>query len=318
MEIGMIGLGRMGGNMVQRLLNGGHRVVTYDRSAEAVTASQAQGAVASSSLENLVGQLSQPRAVWIMLPDGRPIEDTIENLIPILSAGDTILDGGNSNYKDSMRRAETLAGHAIDFMDVGTSGGIWGLAEGYALMIGGKKHVYERLEPIFQTLAPSQDKGLSHVGASGAGHFVKMIHNGVEYGIMQAYAEGFEIMEAKKEFNLDLGQIAQGWRYGSVVRSWLLDLAAAALEEDPKLDNLEAYVDDSGEGRWTVQESIDLAVPAPVITLSLQQRFRSRQDGPFGAKMLAALRNQFGGHAVRPAPSKGSGQAQTQAEGSKE
>ncbi len=264
------------------------------------------------------------------MPDGRPIEDTIESLTPILSARETILDGGNSNYKDSMRRAETLAGHSIDFMDVGTSGGIWGLAEGYALMIGGKKDVYERLEPIFQTLAPSEDKGLSHVGPPGAGHFVKMIHNGVEYGIMQAYAEGFEIMEAKKEFNLDLGQIAQGLRYGSVVRSWLLDLAAAALEEDPKLDNLEAYVEDSGEGRWTVQESIDLAVPAPVITLSLQQRFRSRQDGPFGAKMLAALRNQFGGHAVRPASLKsseegsekgsenGSGQAETQAEGSKE
>ncbi len=234
-----------------------------------------------------------------MVPAGQPTEDTIDSLIPILSAGDTILDGGNSNYKDSMRRAEKLAGHGLDFMDVGTSGGIWGLAEGYALMIGGKKQVYQRLEPIFQTLAPGEDQGLSHVGPAGAGHFVKMVHNGIEYGMMQAYAEGFEIMEAKKEFGLDLGQIAQGWRYGSVVRSWLLDLATAALEEDPKLDNLEAYVDDSGEGRWTVQESIDLAVPAPVITLSLQQRFRSRQDGPFGVKMLAALRNQFGGHAVR-------------------
>ncbi len=295
----MIGLGRMGGNMVQRLLNGGHRVVTYDRSAEAVAASQSQGAVGVSSIEEFVKNLTAPKAVWVMLPIGQPTEDTINSLIPLLSAGDTVLDGGNANYKDSMRRAEKLAEHGIDFMDVGTSGGIWGLVEGYALMIGGKKEVFQRLEPIFQTLAPSKDQGLSHVGPAGAGHFVKMVHNGVEYGLMQAYAEGFEIMEAKKEFDLDLGQIAEGWRYGSVVRSWLLDLAAAALVEDPKLESLEAYVEDSGEGRWTVQESIDLAVPAPVITASVQARFRSRQKGPFGAKMLAALRNQFGGHAVR-------------------
>ena len=299
MEIGMIGLGRMGGNMVQRLLNGGHRVVTYDRSAEAVVASQSQGAIGVSSIEELVKTLTAPKAVWVMLPIGQPTEDTINSLIPLLSAGDTVLDGGNANYKDSMRRAEKLAEHGIDFMDVGTSGGIWGLVEGYALMIGGKEDVFQRLEPIFQTLAPSKDQGLSHVGPAGAGHFVKMVHNGVEYGLMQAYAEGFEIMEAKKEFDLDLGQIAEGWRYGSVVRSWLLDLAAAALVEDPKLESLEAYVEDSGEGRWTVQESIDLAVPAPVITASVQARFRSRQEGPFGAKMLAALRNQFGGHAVR-------------------
>ena len=295
----MIGLGRMGGNMVQRLLNGGHRVVTYDRSAEAVAGSQSQGAVGVSSIEELVKNLTAPKAVWVMLPIGQPTEDTINSLIPLLSAGDTVLDGGNANYKDSMRRAEKLAEHGIDFMDVGTSGGIWGLVEGYALMIGGKKDVFKRLEPIFQTLAPSKDQGLSHVGPAGAGHFVKMVHNGVEYGLMQAYAEGLEIMEAKKEFDLDLGQIAEGWRYGSVVRSWLLDLAAAALVEDPKLESLEAYVEDSGEGRWTVQESIDLAVPAPVITASVQARFRSRQEGPFGAKMLAALRNQFGGHAVR-------------------
>ena len=295
----MIGLGRMGGNMVQRLLNGGHRVVTYDRSAEAVAASQSQGAIGVSSIEELVKNLTAPKAVWVMLPIGQPTEDTINSLIPLLSAGDTVLDGGNANYKDSMRRAEKLAEHGIDFMDVGTSGGIWGLVEGYALMIGGKKDVFKRLEPIFQTLAPSKDQGLSHVGPAGAGHFVKMVHNGVEYGLMQAYAEGFEIMEAKKEFDLDLGQIAEGWRYGSVVRSWLLDLAAAALVEDPKLESLEAYVEDSGEGRWTVQESIDLSVPAPVITASVHARFRSRQEGPFGAKMLAALRNQFGGHAVR-------------------
>ena len=299
MELGMVGLGRMGGNMVQRLLNGGHRVVTYDRSAEAVSASQSQGAVGASSLEDLVSSLSPPRAVWVMVPAGQPTEDTIDSLAPLLSAGDTVLDGGNAYYKDSMRRAEKLAEHRIDFMDVGTSGGIWGLAEGYALMIGGKTEVFQRLEPIFQTLAPGQDIGYSRVGPAGAGHFVKMVHNGVEYGMMQAYAEGFEIMEAKKEFGLDLAQIAQTWRFGSVVRSWLLDLAANALEEDPKLEGLQAYVDDSGEGRWTVQESLDLAVPAPVITLSLQQRFRSRQEQPFGVKLLAALRNQFGGHAVR-------------------
>ena len=311
----MVGLGRMGGNMAQRLLKSGHRVVTYDRSTEAVTASQSQGAIGASSLEDLAGRLAAPRAVWVMVPAGRPTEDTIDSLIPLLSAGDTILDGGNANYKDSMRRAEKLEGHGIDFMDVGTSGGIWGLAEGYSLMIGGKKEAYQRLEPIFQALAPGPDQGLSHVGPAGAGHFVKMVHNGIEYGMMQAYAEGFEIMEAKKEFQLDLPQIAETWRHGSVVRSWLLDLAATALAEDPKLESPQAYVDDSGEGRWTVQESIDLAVPAPVITLSLMQRFRSRQEEPFGARMLAALRNQFGGHAVKLSGSTGSGQAPGKADG---
>jgi len=300
----------MGGNMVQRLLNGGHTVVTYDRDAEAVAASQSQGAVGVSSPNDLVARLAPPRAVWVMVPAGQPTEDTVDSLIPLLEAGDVVLEGGNANYKDSMRRAEKLAGHGLDFMDVGTSGGIWGLAEGYSLMIGGKKEVFQRLEPIFQTLAPGEDKGYSHVGPAGAGHFVKMIHNGIEYGMMQAYAEGFEIMEAKKEFSLDLAQIAETWRFGSVVRSWLLDLAADALTEDPKLEGLQAYVDDSGEGRWTVQESIDLAVPAPVITLSLQQRFRSRQDQPFGAKLLAALRNQFGGHAVKPVPSEVEGRVE--------
>jgi 6-phosphogluconate dehydrogenase len=298
-ELGMIGLGRMGGNMVQRLLRGGHQVVTYDRSSEAVAASQSQGATGATSLEDLVGRLAQPRAVWVMVPAGQPTEDTIESLVPLLAQGDTILDGGNANYKDSMRRGEKLAAQGINFMDVGTSGGIWGLTEGYSLMIGGGRETFQRLEPVFQTLAPGKDKGYSHVGPVGAGHFVKMVHNGVEYGLMQAYAEGFEIMEAKKEFDLDLRQIAETWRYGSVVRSWLLDLAVDALVEDPKLESLQAYVDDSGEGRWTVQESVDLAVPAPVITISLQQRFRSRQEQPFGARMLAALRNQFGGHSVR-------------------
>ncbi|MCH8898019.1 MAG: decarboxylating 6-phosphogluconate dehydrogenase, partial [Chloroflexi bacterium] len=303
MELGMIGLGRMGGNMVQRLLLGGHRIVIYDRSAEAVSTSQSQGAEGASSLSDLVAKLAMPRAVWIMVPQGAPTEDTIDSLIPLLASGDTILDGGNANYKDSMRRAEKLAGHGLDFMDVGTSGGIWGLAEGYSLMVGGQVETFQRLEPIFQTLAPAPDQGYSHVGPVGAGHFVKMVHNGIEYGLMQSYAEGFEIMEAKKEFGLDLRQIAETWRFGSVVRSWLLDLAVLALKEDPNLESLQAYVDDSGEGRWTVQESIDLAVPAPVITLSLQQRFRSRQHGPFGVKLLAALRNQFGGHAVKPTSS---------------
>jgi 6-phosphogluconate dehydrogenase len=301
MELGMIGLGRMGGNMAQRLLSGGHQVVTYDRSSEAVATSEAQGASGASSLENLVSQLVSPRAVWIMVPAGQPTEDTIDGLIPLLDPGDTVLEGGNNNYKESIRRADKLASHGIEFMDVGTSGGIWGLTEGYSLMIGGKKEVFQRLEPIFQTLAPGPDKGYCYVGPAGAGHFVKMVHNGIEYGMMQAYAEGFEIMEAKREFNLDLYQIAETWRFGSVVRSWLLDLAAAALAEDPNLDSLQSYVDDSGEGRWTVEESVDLAVPAPVITLALQQRFRSRQDQPFGGKMLAAMRNQFGGHAVRRA-----------------
>ena len=301
MEIGMIGLGRMGGNMVQRLLKGGHRVAAYDRSPEAVDASRSLGAVGASSVEDMVAGLPRSRAVWIMVPAGQPTDDTIDSLVPLLRPGDTILDGGNSNYKDSVRRSEKLAGHDIDFLDVGTSGGIWGLAEGYCLMIGGKAEVFKRLEPIFQTLAPGANKGYSHVGPSGAGHFVKMIHNGIEYGLMQAYAEGFEIMGAKVEFDLDLAAIAETWRYGSVVRSWLLDLTAASLAEDPNLESLRAYVDDSGEGRWTVQESVDLAVPAPVIALSLQQRFRSRQDQPLGGRVLAAMRNQFGGHAVKKA-----------------
>ncbi len=299
MELGMIGLGRMGGSMAQRLLGGGHRVVTYDASSQAVAASQTRGAEGAAALEELVARLSPPRPVWLMLPQGQPTEDTIDRLTPLLAAGDVVLDGGNANYKDSMRRAGKLADRGLDFMDVGTSGGIQGLAEGYSLMIGGKVEVFRRLEPIFQTLAPGPDQGYSHVGPVGAGHFVKMVHNGVEYALMQAYAEGFELMAAKEEFDLDLPRIANTWRHGSVLRSWLLDLVASALEEDPGLSALEAYVEDSGEGRWTVQESVDLAVPAPVITLALQQRFRSRQAQPFGAKLLAALRHQFGGHPVR-------------------
>jgi len=289
----------MGGNMAQRLVAGGHRVVTYDRDTTAVTASAGFGGEGASSLEDVVSRLAAPRALWIMVPAGQPTEDTIDDLAKLLNPGDAILDGGNANYKDTMRRGEKLAAQGIDFIDVGTSGGIWGFTEGYSLMVGGDEVAVKRLEPIFHTLAPAPDKGYSRVGASGAGHFTKMVHNGVEYGLMQAYAEGFELLAAKEEFDLDLPAIAQTWRHGSVVRSWLLDLAAHALKEDPELESLESYVDDSGEGRWTVQESVDLAVPIPVITMSLQARFRSRQQQPFGGRLLAALRNQFGGHAVR-------------------
>ena len=299
MELGIIGLGRMGGNMAQRLLNAGHRVVAYDTNADAVSASESQGSHGSQSLQDLVGHLSPPRPVLLMLPQGQPTQDTIDSLVPLLSPGDVILDGGNANYKDTLSRADSLAEHGIVLMDVGISGGIWGLSEGYTLMVGGNKEAFIELEPIFQSLAPGPDRGYSHVGPVGAGHFVKMVHNGVEYALMEAYAEGFELMAAKEEFNLDLTAIANTWRHGSVVRSWLLDLVVSALEEDPSLSDLQAYVEDSGEGRWTVQESVDLAVPAPVITLSLLQRFRSRQAQPFGAKLLAALRNQFGGHPVR-------------------
>ncbi|MDE2844125.1 MAG: decarboxylating 6-phosphogluconate dehydrogenase [Chloroflexota bacterium] len=299
MELGMIGLGRMGGNMAQRLLASGHRVVAYDTNQDAVAGTRSQGADGAGTLEELTAQLAPPRPIWLMLPQGQPTEDTMDRLAPLLQPGDVILDGGNANYKDTLRRAEKLAEMGIDLVDVGTSGGIWGLSEGYTLMVGGKDEVFQRLEPIFQSLAPGPDRGYSHVGPVGAGHFVKMVHNGVEYALMEAYAEGFELMAAKEEFNLDLPRIANTWRHGSVVRSWLLDLVVSALEDDPSLSDLQAYVEDSGEGRWTVQESVDLAVPAPVITLSLLQRFRSRQAQPFGAKLLAALRNQFGGHPVR-------------------
>ena len=295
----MIGLGRMGGNMAQRLLLAGHRIVAFDQDREAIHAASSAGAEAADSLEDLVSQLSIPRAVWLMLPAGDVTEGTVDVLAPLLSPGDVVLDGGNAYYKDTMRRGEKLAAHGLELMDVGTSGGVWGLSQGYSLMVGGSSGAFARLEPVFQALAPAPDRGYSHVGPTGAGHFVKMVHNGIEYGLMQAYAEGLELLQAKADFDLDLRQIAETWRHGSVVRSWLLDLAAAALEEDPGLESLRSYVDDSGEGRWTVQESVDLAVPIPVITLALQQRFRSRQEEPFGGRMLAALRGQFGGHAVR-------------------
>ena len=285
--------------MVQRLLKGGRRVVNYDRNANAVSVSQSWDAAGSSDTKELVAKLTSPRAVWLMVPAGQPTEDTIDSLIPPLAGGDPLLDGRNSNYNRSIRRAENLAGHGLELLDVGTRGGIWGLAEGYCLMIGWRKEAYQRLQPVFQTMAPGEDKGYSYVGPRGAGHSVKTVYNGVEYGLMQAYAEGFEIMEAKKEFQLDPAQIAETWRYGSAVRSWLLDLTSAALAEDPRLESLRAYVDDSGKGRWTVQESVHLVVPAPVIALSLQQRFRSRQDQPLAGEVLAAMRNQFGGDAVR-------------------
>ncbi len=301
MELGMIGMGRMGGNMARRLLGGSHRVLVYDPLTENMEATVKHGAIGFNSIVELVSNLSPPRAVWLMVPSGEPTESAINTLAAELSAGDIIIDGGNSNYKDSMRRATALSGKGIIFLDVGTSGGIWGRKEGYCLMVGGEISAFRRMESIFQTLAPSSNQGYGHVGPSGAGHFVKMVHNGIEYGLMQAYAEGFELMQAKTEFKLDLPQIADIWRYGSVVRSWLLDLAAAALREDPGLETVEAYVEDSGEGRWTVQESLELAVPIPVITQSLQARFRSRQEQPFSGKMLAALRNQFGGHPVKKA-----------------
>ncbi|MBK8025867.1 MAG: decarboxylating 6-phosphogluconate dehydrogenase [Chloroflexi bacterium] len=298
MQLAIIGLGRMGANMNLRLVRGGHQTVVWNRSPEPVRVAAEAGSTPAESIPDLVNKLSAPRAVWMMLPAGDTTEAMLDQLLSLLSPGDTIIDGGNANYKDSQRRFEKCKGHDIHFVDVGTSGGIWGLTEGYSLMIGGEKEPVERLSPIFQTLAPAADLGWGHVGPSGAGHFVKMVHNGIEYGMMQAFAEGFEIMQTKSALELDLQQISEIWRYGSVVRSWLLDLAARALADDPGLESLKGWVADSGEGRWTVTEAIDLDVPAPVITLALQMRFVSRQDESFAAKMLAALRNQFGGHAV--------------------
>ena len=299
MQLGMVGLGKMGANMTTRLVRGGHDVVAFDRSADAVSASVANGARGATVLEELVRQLKAPRAVWIMVPAGDPTENTVRALAELLSRGDTIIDGGNSNYKESVRRAAMVADRGLHFVDVGTSGGIWGLTEGYSLMIGGPNDAVGRLRPIFETLAPAKDQGWGHVGPSGSGHFTKMIHNGIEYGMMQAYAEGFSILKHKKEFGLDLAQIAELWRNGSVVRSWLLDLTARALQEDQDLASIAPYVSDSGEGRWTVTEAIDLDVAAPVITLSLLQRLRSRDSESFTDRLLSALRNQFGGHAVK-------------------
>ncbi|MGZ8447436.1 MAG: phosphogluconate dehydrogenase (NAD(+)-dependent, decarboxylating) [Candidatus Deferrimicrobiaceae bacterium] len=301
MEIAMIGLGKMGANMTTRLLGKGHRVVAYDVKEEAVRATEAMGAVGARTLDEVVGKLTVPRAVWVMVPAGQITDDTIIALADRLSPGDVVIDGGNSNYKDTMRRAAALKEKGLHFVDVGTSGGVWGLPEGYSLMVGGEEAAVERLRPIFEALAPASDKGWGRVGSSGAGHFVKMVHNGIEYGLMQAYAEGFELMQRKSEFGLDLGRIAGIWRHGSVVRSWLLDLTADALAKNPGLDGIAAYVPDSGEGRWTAIEGIEMGISLPVITMALQNRFRSREEAPFGDKLLAAMRNQFGGHAVKGA-----------------
>jgi 6-phosphogluconate dehydrogenase len=299
MEIAMIGLGRMGANMAQRLMRGGHKVVGYDPAAAARALLEKNGAQTAASLEQMVAKLKAPRTVWLMVPAGEITDSTITNLVPLLAAGDTIIDGGNSNYRDTQRRAASVAVRKIEYVDSGTSGGVWGLAEGYSLMIGGDEAVVERLRPIFETLAPAKDQGWGRVGPVGSGHYTKMVHNGIEYGLMQAYAEGFSILQHKNEFKLDLHQVAEIWRYGSVVRSWLLDLTAIALDKNPTLAGIAPYVADSGEGRWTVTDAIELGVSAPVITLSLLERLRSRDNDSFTDKLLAAMRNQFGGHEIK-------------------
>ena len=296
MELGMIGLGRMGSNMVRRLLKGKHRVVAYDRDPKQVAAISAEGAVGVKDLEELVRQLKTPRAVWSMVPTGEPTQQIVDQMARLLKAGDLLVDGGNSFYKESFRRSEQLKEKGIGFLDAGASGGIWGLEIGYCLMVGGEAAAFGQMEPAFQTLAPKD--GYRHVGPSGAGHFVKMVHNGIEYGMLQAYAEGFALMNAAP-FPLDSAAISKLWNQGSVVRSWLLELAQRALDKNPKLTSIQGYVEDSGEGRWTVEEAVKLGVPVPVIAASLFQRFRSREKEDFGDKLIAALRNEFGGHAVK-------------------
>jgi 6-phosphogluconate dehydrogenase len=297
MKLGFVGLGKMGGKMVERLINAGHEIVAFDPVKEALDEAEKKGVVPAGSLQALVEKLDAPRAIWIMVPSGGPTEETISQMAALMQAGDILIDGGNSLYKDSMRRAEALKEKDIALLDAGTSGGIWGLEIGYCLMVGGEEAAFQQLEPIFKTLAP--DDGYACVGVSGAGHFVKMVHNGIEYALLQGYAEGFEIMNAKEAFNLDLQKIAHLWNQGSVIRSWLLELAENAFKKDSHLDAVRGYVEDSGEGRWTVAEAIENDVPAPVITLSLLERFRSRQEESFGAKVIAALRNEFGGHGVK-------------------
>jgi 6-phosphogluconate dehydrogenase len=304
MELGMIGLGKMGAFMTERLVRGGHRVVGLDRDAAAVQKVVEKGAGGADSIEKLIGQLKAPRAVWLMVPAGAPVDQTIESLLPHLTAGDTIIDGGNSYYRDTMRRAEALGPKKISYVDSGTSGGVWGLTEGYSMMVGGDAEAVKRLAPIFQTLAPGPDKGWGRVGPAGSGHYVKMVHNGIEYGIMQAYAEGLDLLRHKQEFGLDLLQISKIWQYGSVIRSWLLDLTVDALSKNPALDGIEAYVTDSGEGRWTAMEGIELGVPLPVITGALDTRFRSQDPEPFANKLLAMMRHEFGGHAVKTTAAK--------------
>jgi 6-phosphogluconate dehydrogenase len=301
MRLAMIGLGRMGANMAQRLLKGGHELEVFDPDLAPRKALVEKGAKAADSLAMLVSAMPMPRVVWLMIPAGKITDSTLVELATVLAPGDTVVDGGNSNYRDTQRRAAEFAAKGIAFLDCGTSGGVWGLENGYSLMVGGDAEAVERLRPIFETLAPARDLGWGRVGPSGAGHFTKMIHNGIEYGLMQAYAEGFSILEHKKDLDLDLQQVAGIWQHGSVVRSWLLDLTAAALKGNPSMSGIAPYVSDSGEGRWTVQEAIDLDVPAPVITLALLQRLRSRDEQSFADRLLAAMREQFGGHAVRKA-----------------
>jgi 6-phosphogluconate dehydrogenase len=299
MELGMVGLGRMGANMVQRLLRGGHKVTGFDPNADARKSIESAGGGSADSLQKLVAALPSPRAIWLMVPAGKITDDTLDALLPMLEDGDTVIDGGNSNYKDTLRRAGIYAAKNINYVDCGTSGGIWGLKEGYSMMIGGDERVVAALGPIFETLAPAKDKGWGRVGPVGAGHFTKMVHNGIEYGLMQAYAEGFSILEHKQEFKLDLHQVAEIWREGSVVRSWLLDLLSDALGKNPKMDGIAPFVADSGEGRWTLAEAVDLDVPAPVIALSLIARLRSRDADSYADKLLAAMRNEFGGHPIK-------------------
>lgn len=296
MQLGMIGLGRMGAGMTARLVQGGHQVVVYDRSPDAVKATAAKGATGSTSLEDMGQKLKAPRVFWLMIPAGRPVDDTIQQLQDTVSPGDVIIDGGNSNYKDSIRRAADLRTKQIEFLDAGVSGGIWGLKVGFCLMVGGTEAIFKQVEPIFKTLAPPD--GYAYVGAAGAGHYSKMVHNGMEYSLMQSYAEGFEILKVSS-FHYDLARLAKLWNHGSVIRSWLLELAQSEFEQDPELSKLKGYVEDSGEGRWTLQEAIDHAVPAPALAMSLFMRFRSRQDDSFSGKVLAALRNEFGGHPVK-------------------
>jgi 6-phosphogluconate dehydrogenase len=299
MKIGMVGLGRMGANMALRLMKGGHQLAVFDSGADARNALAAKGAQAAPSLAALVTALPTPRTAWIMVPPGEATEATLTELHGLLAKGDSIIEGGNSNYKDTQRRAKSFEARGIHYIDCGTSGGVWGLENGYSLMVGGDAAAIERLRPVFETLAPAKDKGWGRVGPSGAGHFTKMVHNGIEYGLMQAYAEGFAILEKKGDLDLDLHQVAGIWQHGSVVRSWLLDLTAAALKDNPGLEGIAPHVSDSGEGRWTVQEAIDLDVAAPVITLSLLERLGSREENSFADRLLAAMRNQFGGHAIK-------------------
>jgi 6-phosphogluconate dehydrogenase len=299
MELGLVGLGKMGANMAERLLKNGHKVVGFDPNADALKLLETKGSTSAHSLEELVKALPAPRVVWVMVPSGKITDDTVSTLHDLLSEGDTVIDGGNSNYKDTIRRASSYEDKKINYIDCGTSGGIWGLAEGYSMMVGGDEKAVDAVKPIFESLAPAKDQGWGRVGPAGSGHYTKMVHNGIEYGMMQAYAEGFTILKHKTEFGLDLKQIGEIWRYGSVVRSWLLDLTTDALGKNPEMKGIAPYVVDSGEGRWTVDAAMELSVSAPVITLSLMERYRSRDKDSFADKLLSSMRNEFGGHAIK-------------------